>query len=325
MSEINSPAGFLVEGTEAFKIAQSVYHAVTGKTEKLSKSFSQNFRVTMDDIQQLHEKFVQVSGQWRIIESNENVTIQHLDDNKAVFSSIERAKIYDKSQTSPIESVSYEFNMLAAIPNLDRPQPYRVTVRILSSIAVFKKMEEDAIPSAFFRIFRAGNIVVEVEYIDYVIARNIISTLDSWVAEIEITSEGKLLKFVQKYSHWLSRVAGAGIFVISVFSVLSMSSLLFGDSVKNEELARFLIIGASFIVGASAIAAWVGRLAESGIDRVRAMSYILMNRGDERLLEAFKKKNILSISKAAISIVAVVLQGILTSTIATYLYDKIRL
>lgn len=68
MSDDNTPNGIQIQGTEAFKIAQAIYHAVTGKTEKLSKNYTENFRITIEDILQLHAKCEQMCGQWTIIE-----------------------------------------------------------------------------------------------------------------------------------------------------------------------------------------------------------------------------------------------------------------
>lgn len=56
MPQSESPQGFMIQGSEAHQIAQAVYHSVTGKTEKLIKAFSDNYKITFEDIQQLHAK-----------------------------------------------------------------------------------------------------------------------------------------------------------------------------------------------------------------------------------------------------------------------------
>ena len=108
--------GVLVQGDDTYKIAQALYHSVTGKTETVSKQFSENYRITFDDIRQLHAKFQQMCAQWKVLGQNENITVFHVDDNKEVFSSIDRIELYDLSQTSPIESITFEFTFLAALP-----------------------------------------------------------------------------------------------------------------------------------------------------------------------------------------------------------------
>ena len=108
----------IIQSTEAFKIAQAIYSAVTGKTEKLSKIFSDNYKITEADILQLHAKCEQMCTQWNVLSKNENITIQHTDDNKQNFSSIERLKLYDKSQTSPVEGITAFFIFICYLHNV---------------------------------------------------------------------------------------------------------------------------------------------------------------------------------------------------------------
>lgn len=231
-------------------------------------------------------------GNGRLLKKNENITIQHIDDDKSEFSSIKRLKIYDKSQTSPIESISYEFNILAKLPNIEKPQPYKITVRISSSIAMLKKMANDVLPGSIFRLFSAGNIVVEIEYIDYVVARSMISTIDSWVREIEIPAKFPFLRFFQRYSHWIPRFTSGVIFGLSFAAALTATDAVFQELESNKTLAKFLLTSFSVIVVASTLAGWIGRFMGSSVDRIKEISCIVINRGDERLEEKYKRKNI---------------------------------
>src|SRR5690606_20583418 len=108
--------------------------------------------------------------------------------NKETFSSFERFEIYDTSRMSPVETVVYELNILLTIPHSEKPQNYKVTIRAMSRIAFYKRMQEDAPMPPFMRLFGGSAVVAEIEYVDYVIARNILSMVDSWIAEVEVTS-----------------------------------------------------------------------------------------------------------------------------------------
>ncbi len=134
MSTSEATKSFIIKGSEAHTVAQAVYHSVTGKTEKLTKAFSNNYKITFEDIQQLHAKCKQMCTQWNVIESNENITVNHVDDNKEDFSSLDRFKIYDKSQTSAIEGIAYEYNVLIFPKNSTKAQPYKIHVRMASDV-----------------------------------------------------------------------------------------------------------------------------------------------------------------------------------------------
>jgi hypothetical protein len=236
------------------------------------------------------------------------------------FSSLERLKFYDISQTSPIESISCVFNILLQLPNDERPQPYKITVRIQSSIAMQKKFEKEQfrIPSVF-RLFR-GAIFVEVEYVDYVVARNIISTIDSWVREIEIPKKVAIRRFLHQKSHWIPRIATAAIFIISSVAALAGTSYISRDVNNNLLLARFLITSFSFVVAAGWLAHWVGRFAESAIDSISETSCIVINRGDERLLKNAERANIASAFRACFWVSWVIIQGVFTKVLVSLIY-----
>ena len=111
------------------------------------------------------------------------VTVRHIDENEETFSSFDRFLIYDSSKTAPVESIVYEFNVLIRIKGFDKPQNYKTRVRILSRLALAKHMEDDSMPP-FFPLFRQPTILVEVEYVDYVIARNMLGMAETWVNEV---------------------------------------------------------------------------------------------------------------------------------------------
>lgn len=323
MTNERPSAGLLVDRSDHHKIAQAIYHVVTGKTEKLSRAFSENYRVTFADIEQLNSKCGQMCSQWHVLERNTNITIHHLNDNSQNFSSIERLAIYDKSQTSPVEGIVFEFNMLLALPGIEKPQPYKVVARIASAITLMKRMEDDLPPPRFLRWFTNGPIYMEVEYVDYVVARSILATLESWVNEVQTSTRGKVLSFAQRNSHWAPRLSEATLLVVSSVAAYASSSRFLSESSGVLALARFLVAAFVFVSASKYIGNWLGRAAESGVDRVQELSYISFNRGDERLIEEFQIKNRKRLWVAGLSLLAVTIHALSCNLLAAYLYDAL--
>lgn len=316
----NGSRGLLVDSSDHHKIAQAFYHAVTGKTEKLSRSFTENYCVRFADIEQLNAKCKQMCAQWHVLESNTNITINHLDDNTQNFSSVERLKIYDQSQTSPVEGITIDFNILLSLPGVEKPQPYKITVRVLSAVALMRRIEEDMPPPSFLKWFRGGPIVVDIEYVDYVVARNILSTMESWVNEVQISAKGKALRFAQRNSIWAPRVGGAILLLVAAMaSFWSAGEVLQVDS-GDQVLAQFLIATFAFVAGSMYLGTWVGRFAENAIDRLQELSYIAFNRGDERLIDRFRRKNRNSLVIAVTSFVVITIHAVSINLIASYIY-----
>ena len=322
--ENNEQPGFLIQGTESFKIAQALYNTVTGKTEKLSKRFSENYKIGIDDVLQLHAKVGQMCAQWNVIDKNENITIHHVNDNKEVFSSLERFKVYDQSQTSPVESIVYEFNLLIKLSNTPKPQPYKIVVRLGSKVAMHEKVREDVSSRILFRFLRGGVINVDIEYVDYVVARNMLSTIDSWAASVESQPINKYLKIMQNNSHRIESLFSLLLLMVALTVSVSSTGLLASSSGDDQVLAEFLLVSLGFFVVSYFIGKMLGGLIESGVDRVSEISYIKINVGDERAIAASIAGNRKSLAKALISFALITLHAVSCSYIATILYASVQ-
>jgi hypothetical protein len=306
----------IVDESERFKIAQAMYSVVTGKTEKLSKSYSNTYVVKRADLNQLDIKFYQICGQWAVLEKSSNVTIHHTDDAKEQFSSFERFKLYDASNASPTESVVYEFNVLLRVPNVERPQPYKTTVRALSRVAFVEKLaREGGPPASFMRFFTSGAIVAEIEYVDYTIARNIQSMLDSWVAQIERIPEIAWAKVLQRYSHYIPPFVQVLIILVTVAALATVVPAQLGHAPNPEALTRALLWSAAILWIATIISRLIARYIERVVDEVDCIGAVVLNVGDERLLEKYRKRGRGLLLKAAISVTMTVAQAVFTKAI----------
>lgn len=320
----DASAAVAVDEGDRFKIAQAIYNAVTGKTEKLSRTFGKDYLIGRDDFQQLHAKLEQSCSQWEVLQKNCNITVHHLEDNKEVFSSFERFRVYDQSRTSPTESVSYEFNILLKLPDTEKPQPYKLTVRALSKIAVVHRMEKEMAPPPFLRFFTAGNVVIEVEYVDYVVARNIMGVLESWVSEIEIDSHYDWVKPIQKFSHWFGPFIHAAIIALFGLALFKATPAILPAGAESSVLAQWLILAGSTLVLSGLIARALGRLAESGVDRILSISAIHLNKGDERLIKRFKKRNRWKMTQVLGALSLAVTQGVIANYITALLIEFVK-
>mgnify|MGYP006892524707 CR=1 FL=1 len=72
---------------------------------------------------------------------------------------------------------------------------------------MLEKFDDEGVPSAFLRFVDRGPIKAEIEYVDYVVARNMMSTLDSWVEGVEQSKKNKYLTYTHRYSYWIPRLS----------------------------------------------------------------------------------------------------------------------
>jgi len=315
-----APGAVSVDQGDQFKIAQAIYNAVTGKTEKLSKAFSKNYLIKLDDFYQLDQKCSQACSQWEVLQKNCSITVNHLDDNKEVFSSIERFKIYDMSRKAPTESVTYEFNLLLRLPDTEKPQPYKITVRAMSQVTMLERMHRDMTPPSFIRLFSAGGVVVEIDYVDYVVARNMLSMIESWINEVETAPKCQWLKPIQRLSHWIPPFVQLIVVGIVGWSLFITTESVFSADDSNRQLAEWIILGGLLFFLTAKLSKFAGRLIESGVDRIGTANIILLNKGDSALQEKFRRKACLRFAQVIGGVLFVISQGVT----ANFLTDIVR-
>lgn len=309
----------IIKDENAYKIAQALYNAVTGKTESLSRSYSDNYEVNNEAIVQLYRKIIQTYAQWEVISRNENITIIHIDNSKQVFSSIDRFQAYDKSNASPVESINIAFNVLLGLPNVEKPQPYKILVSITSKIAALHKANSSNTTNMLYRLFRGQIITVKIEHIDSIVARNMLSTVDSWISEIEINKKNEFIKFLQRKSHWFAVISSILMFFISVCACYYLIGATKMDFTIDVNILKYLIstlgiVGMFYLIGAV-----LGKLLENSIDKIDELSYINLNNGDKKILASAKSKLNWNYLRSIGWFVILTLQAIFASTIANWI------
>lgn len=301
------------------QVAQSLYYAITGKTEKIVKSFSDSYDITLESLIQLNDKICDLIGPMGITCNNCAVTLFRLDNKKEVFSSFDRFKVADKSSDFATESVELEYNLLKT-EYTEKAQPYKVIVRLLNRLAVFQRIKRDGFPSSLINRFRDFTIIVEIEYIDYTIAFSIMGGIISWIDEIKEAGPNPLLRFIQDHSDSISKylpTLGAGIVMYSIIKYYGSLKL---TTVPLELLFKngFVGIGITFIF--YRLSEWACGFLESTIDSYDKVSTINLCNGDNKLISKQKRSNISLYLRTSIQAVFTIFLGVISSSI----YDWIK-
>jgi hypothetical protein len=151
-----------------------------------------------------------------------------------------------------------------------------------------------------------------------------LSTLDSWVKEIEVTKKRKVIEVLQTYSHWVPRLASLSLFLIAVYvAAVSTNSISF-PAADNGFLAKYLVSAFGFTTGFFFLGVILGGFVEASIDRVEDVSYINLNKGDQKLLTNFKKRNSNSAWKATLSFFLITAHAVACSYIGAVLFESLK-
>lgn len=308
-----------------FKIAQAVYGIVTGKTEKLTKGFKSPYLIDFSALLQLHSKLLQTVSPWDKLQSTDNITVYHTDDEKQVFSSIERFKLYDASHSAPVEAIVYEFNFLMRIPGVEKPQGYKIVVKLFSHNAIMSKIEggEPSPTADFFRFMGSPSVAIEIDYVDFVIARSILAAFESWVKSLPIQSGGRLFDKAQRHSWIIPRLSGFAMSVITLAVCYLCIDKVLSDKSTIPDLAKFLLSTAIAFAVAIPIAKSLGRFAEMSVDELGVHGAIKINVGDQRLLTNRSTKNRWNLIFLLGSLAGILIEGVVVNVVSQPIVNRL--
>lgn len=312
------------------QVYQAIYNDITGKTENITDEYSKNFRVSIEDLIQLKHKVSQFCEQYNVEGQNHNITIYHIKATKERFSSFERFSAYNSSNTSPIERIVIELNILIVLPKVRKPQPYKVRIALTSGLAMLAKHEKDFpknVPvNMIIKAIQAESAEVEIEYIDYIVARSISDLIREWIESLPQTESSQKILKLQNNSHYVRSFIYVSFTLITIlFSLKFANIVLSSTSLSEVRLSSFLILSMSFVFFAYRLGIFLGHRVERAIDSIKGneFSVININNGDKTLIE--KQRNKIKKSKVKVlkeSLIAVVL-GFLGSVLANIISNAV--
>lgn len=275
------------------KVYQDIYHQITGRTEQIRKRYSDNLLIEFPELEQLHFKVMQLCDVHHVVARNETVSVFHHKERKEQFTSFERFRAYNANAASPCINVVLRYNFSIIPAGLQKPQEYVVSIRLTSRVALLQQVEEEAPPFMRNRMlsFLSENTAeVTVDYADYVIARGFIEAFDEWVRGCKSLPKAKWLQTLRRWSHLVPHILRLVLVMAIAWFALQKVPEYFTHTSAPDAWARFLILysSASFVLLTLIGAA--GELVEEAIDTYPTLSYMKLNKGDEKLIETFQSR-----------------------------------
>lgn len=306
--------GEISELPVSMQIYQAIYNDITGKTENITDEYNKYFDLSMEDLIQLKHKIFQFCEQYNVEAQNHNITVYHIKATKERFSSFERFSKYNSSNTSPIEKIIIEFNLLIILPQLNKPQSYKIEIKLTSGIALISKYEKDLpkhVPIGMvIKTIQAETAEVEIEYVDYIVARSISDLIREWIGSLKNLESSPRITRLQENSHHIRKFISLVFPLIAIFFSLEFSSHILSNlSVNEVRLSSFLIISISVIFFTYKLGDFFGQRIERAIDSIKGsdFSIININNGDKVLISEYLKKirksKIRAIKESAIAFV----------------------
>lgn len=281
----------------SMKTVQQIYAEITGRTETLERSYKQNHCIGFDDLCQLDTKINQLQEQYNIVSKNCSVTLFHLDDQKQTFSSIERFKLFDRTTLSPVENIRIEYNFLIVLPQMRKPQSYKIEINVHSRAARIKRANSDTgmRNMMFYEFFSPITAHVEIEYIDYTVARNFQSAVDGWFNSLPSLESGWLLSQIQRLTSYfvlVFRMALVTLYLITCYEHFKTALASIDPNQSASYIAATVTFGGTVLM--FILSGKLGLVAANAVKRVQSKSYLNLTRGDEIAFESMTASNKIS-------------------------------
>ncbi|MCW0319933.1 hypothetical protein [Pantoea dispersa] len=304
---------------KSLKVYQEIYQHITGRTEKITQKCSDNLIIDLSEVKLTHSKINQLCNVHNIVVRNESVTVFHTKERKEQFTEFRQFELYSSATTSPTINVILKYNFAILPVGGQIPNQYVVTVKLTSKLAMQQQMEEEAPPfirGRFISFMISDAAEISIEYADYIVARSFIDAFNEWANGCKRSVTGsELPQRFQLISHFIPTVMRYSF----AFLILTLGYLYIGSYLKDaasfEDKAHFFMLFFAAFFMIPEVARMIGSNIERAIDNYVPPSYLLLNKGDERLLDDYKRRNKKNVRNAILNAIIAIILGIASSRI----------
>ena len=309
----------------SFKLAQAFYSEITGKAEKISEKFVKSFVLTIDNIDQLHQRIIQSTTQYNVVSANVSFSVEYQNDSSERFSSIERFKTHAGAKGVPVEEVDISYNFLFILPGTQKPQEYRINIRLISRVVKLEDLREKTEDMPFsVPLWQYDNELTcraSIDFIDITVANSFMSVIKTWNSALDEVDTSAVLKKIRPYSRYLPALFKYGLLAAGVYYTYGVVDSYFVDS-EPKTTAMFVLIAFLFNFILWKFGLFAGRKSESHLDQLYEISFISFSGADKNLAKrcaAAKRKNtIFSICY----LVGTFILGVLASGMANVIFQS---
>lgn len=305
----------------SMKLVQSIYNELTGKTESIIRRLTDSHEVAFEDIKQLNIKIEQLYEQYNIVSKTCAVTLYHVNDCKEQYSSFERFSLRDSNSINPCENVRIEYKFLISLPNTRKVQQYSIKIDLHSRVGIKKRAEtEHGSAKRFFRLLGTTTGIINIEYVDYTVARNFMTAIMDWHLSVSRNTPSKAISFWQDYSAEIPFIFRfASVFLLTCF-FYSIGLNLEIDT--NQALFLLLLLTFTTIYLASLFAHKMGMVCEYFLDGYQPISYIKVNKGDEIAIKKYSSLNNKAFILSSLSVTLAIVLNLASAFIYEHLIAK---
>lgn len=303
----------------SFKLAQAFYNELTGKSERVKEEFNSAFILTMDNVQQLHHRIIQSTAQYNVASANASFSVEYLNDSSERFSSIERFMAHAGAKGLAIEEVDISYSLLVILPQTNKPQEYRINIRLISRCAKVEKMKEEikdlpvSIPLWQFE----GKLTcrASIDFVDITVANSFMSVIKSWTDCLEVTEMNFALKKIRPLSKFFPAACQYGLLAAGTYYTYGAIEPYF-ETPTPELTTKFVLFAILMNFILLKVGRFIGNKAERHLDQIYQPSYINFSGADVKLAKGSSSSVRTNVTLSVSYIVLTLVLGVAASSIA---------
>ena len=273
-----------VMSSEFIDIYNKIFKHINKKRENLSKTYNNNLLINFEDVNQLHHRTIQTIKSYDSMEIIVDITIFHVGGEKNSFDNFESFSHHNKTNANPTSEIVITY--IFSVQKNKNIEKYTITNKIKSKISLYKKYKNE-IPKYLINMIynNIDTVEINIEYDDYIKARSFLSNIDDWVSGCAESNNNSFIKFCKKHSNYIPRLGR--IIIYAILAYIAYNSIE-ENNINNVFALKFLIIYASIFIIISDLSKIILRELEIMIDSHITLSYINLNKGDEKLISEFE-------------------------------------
>lgn len=305
---------------------QAIYHAVTGKTETLTKSLNGNVIVRTADIDRLFGMIVEKSGHYDLkFQPTVTVVVKCGNGKSVTYSSWERYQALRVDNHDVTSDVNLKLEFVIKLPNTDQAQRFTINVAIDSSLPI---ISSESFQKRLHRNFGAfvlltepwNSVEISIDFVDFLVAKIFCGVVEDWFKTLSKSTQPRFNSMLLENFPTLSSIMGQfgrigmATFLASYAFFNRNGEFRLGSAIEVVSIA--LVIWSILVVLDRAVTAFIF----SRISRNIIPTVVLITDADVKEYDALvEKRN--SGTTTIFSIAASGIVAILLNVVASFIYS----
>lgn len=309
----------------SFKMAQAFYSELTGKSEQISEKFTKSYILTINNIEQLHQRIIQSTAQYKVVSANASFSIKYQNDSSERFSSIERFKLHAGAKGIPVEEVDISYSFLVVLPETKKPQEYKINISLLSRTVKIedlrRKIEDINISIPLWQFDNELTCRASIDFTDITVANAFMSVIQSWERTLDEVETSSLIKNIRPFAKYMPSVFKYGLLLVGSYYTLDVVDKYFSSPTAHTT-AVFVLIAFIFNFLLWRIGLNTGNKSERHLNQLYEVSYICFSGADKKLADECTSTRNKNIVYGGLYLAGTFLIGVLASGVASYIFKS---